>query len=53
MVLYSYLARFLNTITLNMYIFMLYTGLTRAEYVIRMLVAASQERVNACSTYRL
>ena len=39
-VLYSCIACFVNTATLNMHVFMSYTGLHRAECVIRILMAA-------------
>jgi len=53
LVFYSYLACFVNTFTLNMYISMPYAGFNQAEYVIHILVIAPQEYVNIYSTRRL
>jgi len=49
---YSYLACDVHTPTLNIYVFMSYTGVKQTEYVIRILVAAPQEYVNTHSTCR-
>jgi len=51
-VLYSYLACFVNTYTLDMYVSMAYTGFYQTECVIHILVIAPQECVNIYSTRR-
>jgi len=50
---YSDLACFVNTVALNMEGSVSYTGFDQAEYVIHILVAASQEYVNTYPTRRL
>ena len=49
---YSYLACFVKTSTLDMYGFLSYR-VNKAEYVIHIRVAASQEYVHTYSTRRL
>jgi len=45
-VFYSNLVCFVNTFSLNMYVFMPYTGGNQAEYDVYILVVAPQEYVN-------
>jgi len=52
-VFYSYLACFMNTVTLNMNIFLSTTGFTRRNMVVYQRVSASQEYVNTYSTRRV
>ena len=52
-IFYSYSAWFLNTLTLNMYVSISYARDQRAEYGIRIRVAAPQEYVNTYSTCRV
>jgi len=52
-VFYTYVACFVNTLTLNMYVSMSFTGFTRGEYVIHVLVVAPQAYVNIYSTRRV
>ena len=42
----------MNTVTLNMNMFLSNTGLTKGGYIIRILLAASHEYVNTYSTRR-
>ena len=53
MVFYSYLACFMNTLTLNAYVSMSYYRGQSAEYSTRILVAAPQEYANTYSTSRM
>jgi len=50
-VFYSYLACFVNTLTLNTYVSVPYSRAQQAEYSIRILVAAPQEYANTYSTF--
>jgi len=52
-IFYSYIACFVNTFTLTMYVSMSYTGFTQAEYGIHIRVIAPQEYVNLYSTRRV
>jgi len=52
-VFYSYVASFVNTCTLIMYVSMPYYRVQQAEYSLRILVAAPQEYVNTYSTGRV
>jgi len=47
---YGYLACFVNTFTLNIYVSMSYTRVNQAKYGIHILVVAPQEYVNTYST---
>jgi len=51
-VFYSYLACFVNTVTLNMYVSMSYTGLTKRTTVF-IFLCGPQEFVNIYSTRRV